>query len=91
MSNTRYWNKPEKPWKKNHKMAEFSKLSPFRTTRIVQSQIQEFLDAVSMAILAYQEGMIAYLKGGWQEKAEENAVAGHRRYLETAVGFGSSA
>jgi hypothetical protein len=41
-------------------MAEL-RLSPFRTTRIVQSQIQEFLDAVSMAILAYQEGMIAYL------------------------------
>ncbi|MGR9037011.1 MAG: DUF47 domain-containing protein [Gammaproteobacteria bacterium] len=51
-------------------MVEF-KFSPFRTTRIVQSQIQEFLDAVSMAILAYQEGMIAYLKEGWQEKAEE--------------------
>ena len=51
-------------------MAEF-KLSPFRTTRIVQSQIQEFLDAVSMGVLAYQEGMIAYLKEGWQEKAEE--------------------
>jgi hypothetical protein len=41
-------------------MAEF-KLFPFRTTRIVQSQIQEFLDVVSLAILAYQEGMIAYL------------------------------
>jgi predicted phosphate transport protein (TIGR00153 family) len=54
-------------------MAEF-KLSPFRTTRIVQSQIQEFLDAVSMAILAYQEGMIAYLKEGWQEKAEEKLL-----------------
>jgi hypothetical protein len=41
-------------------MAEF-KFSTFRTTLIVQSQIQEFLDAVSMAILAYQEGMTAYL------------------------------
>jgi len=51
-------------------MAEF-KLSPFRTTRNVQAQIQEFLDAVSMAILAYQEGMIAYLKDGWREKTEE--------------------
>jgi uncharacterized protein Yka (UPF0111/DUF47 family) len=52
-------------------MAEFGKLSPFRTTRIVQSQIQEFLDAVSMAILAYQEGMTAYLKEGWQERTDE--------------------
>jgi uncharacterized protein Yka (UPF0111/DUF47 family) len=52
-------------------MAEFTKLSPFRTTRIVQSQIQEFLDAVFVAVPAYQEGMIAYLKEGWQEKAEE--------------------
>jgi uncharacterized protein Yka (UPF0111/DUF47 family) len=52
-------------------MAEFGKLSPFRTTRIVHSQIQEFLDAVSMAILAYQEDMIAYLKEGWQERTEE--------------------
>ena len=51
-------------------MAEFN-LSPFRTTRLVQAQIQEFLDVVSTAILAYQEGMIAYLKDGWQEKAEE--------------------
>lgn len=51
-------------------MVEF-KLSPFRTTRIVQSQIQEFLDAVSMAILAYQEGMIAYLKEGWAVTTED--------------------
>jgi len=51
-------------------MAEF-KISPFRTTRLVQSQIQEFLDAVSMAILAYQEGMIAYLKDGWAQTAED--------------------
>lgn len=51
-------------------MAEF-KFSPFRTTQIVQSQIQEFLDAVSMAILAYQEGMIAYLKEGWAETTED--------------------
>jgi predicted phosphate transport protein (TIGR00153 family) len=45
--------------------------SPFRTTRIVQSEIQEFLDAVSMAVLAYQEGMIAYLKEGCSEATEE--------------------
>ena len=51
-------------------MTEF-KFSPFRTTRIVQSQIQEFLDAVSMAVLAYQDGMVAYLKEGWLEAAEE--------------------
>ena len=51
-------------------MADF-KLSPFRTTRIVQSEIQEFLDAVSMAVLAYQEGMVAYLKDGWLEATEE--------------------
>lgn len=59
-------------------MAEF-KLSPFRTTRIVQSQIQGFMDAVSMAILAYQEGMIAYLKEGWLEKTEEKLqqIAGY--------------
>jgi predicted phosphate transport protein (TIGR00153 family) len=51
-------------------MVDFN-FSPFRTTRIVQSEIQEFLDAVSMAILAYQEGMIAYLKEGWLEASEE--------------------
>ena len=51
-------------------MAEF-KFSPFRATRIVQSQIQEFLDAVSMAILAYQEGMTAYLKEGWAGTTED--------------------
>ena len=51
-------------------MTDF-KFSPFRTTRIVQSEIQEFLDAVSMAVLAYQEGMIAFLKGGWLETTEE--------------------
>jgi predicted phosphate transport protein (TIGR00153 family) len=51
-------------------MTDF-KFSPFRTTRIVQSEIQEFLDAVSMAVLAYQEGMIAFLKGGWVETTEE--------------------
>ena len=47
------------------------KFSPFRTTRIVEAQIQEFLDAVSMAVLAYQDGMVAYLKEGWLETAEE--------------------
>lgn len=52
-------------------MADYGKLSPFRTTRTVQAQIQEFLDAVSTAILAYQEGMITYIKEGWQEKAKE--------------------
>jgi predicted phosphate transport protein (TIGR00153 family) len=51
-------------------MADF-KFSPFRTTRLVQSQIQEFLDSVSMAVLAYQDGMIAYLKEGWLEATEE--------------------
>jgi len=51
-------------------MTDF-KFSPFRTTRMVQSEIQEFLDAVSMAVLAYQEGMIAFLKGGWLEATEE--------------------
>jgi uncharacterized protein len=47
------------------------KFSPFRTTRILQSDIQEFLDVVSMAVLAYQEGMVAYLKDGWLEASEE--------------------
>lgn len=51
-------------------MANFN-LSPFTTTRLVQAQIQEFLDAVSMAVLAYQEGMIAYLKEGWAATAED--------------------
>ena len=51
-------------------MIEFN-FSPFRTTRIVQSEIQEFLDAVSMAVLAYQEGMIAYIKEGWLDASEE--------------------
>lgn len=51
-------------------MTDF-KFSPFRTTRIVQSEIQEFLDAVSMTVLAYQEGMVAYLKEGCSEVTEE--------------------
>jgi hypothetical protein len=51
-------------------MTDF-KFSPFRTTRIVQSEIQEFLNVVSMAVLAYQEGMVAYLKEGWLETSEE--------------------
>ena len=51
-------------------MADF-KFSPFRTTRLAQSEIQEFLDLVSMAVLAYQEGMVAYLKEGWLAVAEE--------------------
>lgn len=51
-------------------MTDFN-FSPFRTTRIVQSEIQEFLDAVSMAVLAYQEGMIAFLKEGWLEATDE--------------------
>ena len=51
-------------------MVDFN-LSPFRTTRIVQSEIQEFLDAVSMTVLAYREGMLAYIKDGWLEVSEE--------------------
>jgi uncharacterized protein len=51
-------------------MADF-KFSPFRTTHMVQSEIQEFLDTVSMAVMAYQEGMIAYLKEGSSEATEE--------------------
>ena len=47
------------------------KFSPFHTPRLVQSEIQEFLNTVSMSELAYQEGMIAYLKEGWLEVAEE--------------------
>lgn len=51
-------------------MADF-KFSPFRTTRIVQAKIQEFLDAVSMSVMAYQDGMVAYLKEGWSDTSEE--------------------
>jgi len=50
-------------------MADFN-FSPFHTSRILQSEIQEFLDAVSMAVLTYQEGMVAYIKEGWLEASE---------------------
>ena len=53
-------------------MADF-KFSPFRTTHIVQSEIQEFLDAVSMAVMAYQEGMVAYLKEGWLRQPKKSS------------------
>ena len=51
-------------------MAEL-KLSPFRRTRELKSQIDEMLDVVSQAALAYKHGMSQYIRRGWDESVEE--------------------
>jgi hypothetical protein len=66
---------------------ELNKFSPFRTTRNMQSQIQEFPDAVSLAILAYQEGMIAYLKEavGDRTKRQKNNIRRGIKYISHEI------
>ena len=51
-------------------MAEL-KISPFRRTRELKSQIDEMLDVVSEAALAYKHGISLYIKRGWDESVEE--------------------
>jgi predicted phosphate transport protein (TIGR00153 family) len=51
-------------------MAEL-KNSPFRKTRALQAQIDELLDLVSQAALAYKHGIGRYIRHGWDATAEE--------------------
>jgi hypothetical protein len=55
-------------------MAEL-KGSPLRRgTRALQAELDEFLDVVSQAALAYEAGMTSYLRHGWTEAVEEKMV-----------------
>ena len=54
-------------------MAEI-KGAPLRRTRFLQTQIDEFLDAVSEAALAYQTALTTYVRQGWSTMVEEKAV-----------------
>ncbi len=51
-------------------MAEL-KISPFRTTKLIRSQIDELLDVVSKAALTYKHGMSHAVRSGWDEEAED--------------------
>ncbi|UCD24464.1 MAG: DUF47 family protein [Gemmatimonadota bacterium] len=51
-------------------MAEL-KISPFRRTRELKTQIDEMLDVVSQAALAYKHGISQYIRRGWDESVEE--------------------
>jgi predicted phosphate transport protein (TIGR00153 family) len=53
-------------------MAEI-KGAPLRRTRFLQTQIDEFLDAVSEAGLAYQTALTTYVRRGWSETVEQKA------------------
>lgn len=62
--------RPEKNWK--FSLADLNERGYWDDyVDAYESQIQEFLDTVSMASLAYQEGMIAYLKEGWAGTTED--------------------
>jgi predicted phosphate transport protein (TIGR00153 family) len=50
-------------------MAEL-KISPFRRTRLLASQIDEMLDVVSQAALAYKHAIGHYIHSGWDDTAE---------------------
>jgi predicted phosphate transport protein (TIGR00153 family) len=54
-------------------MAEL-KISPFRATKLLKSQIDELLDVVSKGALAYKHGMSHAVRAGWDENAEEKFV-----------------
>ncbi len=51
-------------------MAEL-KISPFRTTRTVQAQIDEILDVVSQAALTYKHSIEHYVRHGWDETTQQ--------------------
>ncbi len=51
-------------------MAEL-KISPFRSTKVLKTQIDELLDVVSRAALTYKHGMSHAVRSGWDEDAEE--------------------
>lgn len=47
------------------------KISPFRKTRHLRSQIDELLDVVADAALAYKRGLSEAVSRGWSTEAEE--------------------
>lgn len=51
-------------------MAEL-KISPFRRTQVLKSQIDEMLDSVSEAILAFKHGLSHYVRQGWDSTVED--------------------
>jgi predicted phosphate transport protein (TIGR00153 family) len=51
-------------------MAEL-KISPFRRTRLLKSQIDEMLDVVSEAALAFKHGFGHFIRQGWDDAVEE--------------------
>lgn len=48
--------------------------APLRRIRFLQAQIDEFLDVVSQATLAYEAGVADYLRHGWTDAVEEKSV-----------------
>jgi predicted phosphate transport protein (TIGR00153 family) len=54
-------------------MAEL-KISPFRATKTLQTQIDELLDAVSKGALTYERGLHHFLKNGWDDTAAEKGT-----------------
>ncbi len=51
-------------------MAEL-KISPFRRTRELKTQIDEMLDVVTEAALAYKHALAEYVRRGWDDSLEE--------------------
>ncbi|KPJ90680.1 MAG: hypothetical protein AMS18_10270 [Gemmatimonas sp. SG8_17] len=51
-------------------MAEL-KISPFRRTQVLKSQIDEMLDVVSQGALTYKHGILHYVRHGWDEAVEQ--------------------
>jgi predicted phosphate transport protein (TIGR00153 family) len=51
-------------------MAEL-KISPFRRTQVLKSQIDEMLDVVSQGALTYKHGILHYIRHGWDDAAEQ--------------------
>jgi predicted phosphate transport protein (TIGR00153 family) len=47
------------------------KISPFRSTKLLRTQIDELLDVVSQAALTYKQGMSHTVRVGWDEDAEQ--------------------
>jgi len=49
------------------------KISPFRTTKALQAEIDELLDVVSQGALAYERGIHHYLNHGWDKTTGEKS------------------
>ncbi|MDH4045205.1 MAG: DUF47 family protein [Gemmatimonadota bacterium] len=55
-------------------MTELKSSSPLRKTRVLLVQVEGFLDVVSQAALAYEAGMVEYLRNGWTDSVEEKSA-----------------